>query len=175
MSVITRRIGNRTCRMGDGFIDSHMKLSKVPVSHDGIPHLLSSCSFLSSTLPSSENTKLSHPSLSHLAMIKSIHRVQHTLSTAYTVYFMHRILHHPKINCLPLAASLTSRLTMLCSILYIPSITSQPMNRVSAPVAPPFQTTTSRLTPSMYSSTLTRSWPPSASPNSLDHRIQVHL
>jgi hypothetical protein len=42
------------------------------------------------------------------------------------------------------------------------------MNRVSVLVAPP-----SRSTASKYSSNLDRSWPPSASPNSLDHGLQV--
>ena len=65
-------------------------------------------SFLSTTLPSSQNTKLSHPSLSLHAMIKSSHRVQHTPSTAHTEYCIHRVLHHPKIDCLPLPASLSS-------------------------------------------------------------------
>ena len=58
-------------------------------------------------------------------------------------------------------------------ILYIPPITSQPMNRVSAPVLPPSQTTASSLTPSKSSSILARTWPPSASPHSLNHRLQV--
>jgi len=49
------------------------------------------------------------------------------------------------------------------------------MNRVSAPVAPASRTTASRLTASKYSSNIARSWPPSASPNSLDHGLQVHL
>jgi len=49
------------------------------------------------------------------------------------------------------------------------------MNRISAPVAPPSQTTTSRLIASMYSSHLTRSWPSSGSPNSLNYGLQVHL
>jgi len=47
------------------------------------------------------------------------------------------------------------------------------MNRVSAPVSPPSRTTASRLTASKYSSNLARLWPPSASPNSLDHSLQV--
>jgi len=47
------------------------------------------------------------------------------------------------------------------------------MNRVSAPVSPPSQTTASRSTASKYSSNLARSWPPSASPNSLDDSLQV--
>jgi len=46
--------------------------------------------FLSSTTqPSSQNTKLSHPSLSLYDMIMSWHRVQHTPSTAYTEYSIH--------------------------------------------------------------------------------------
>jgi len=49
------------------------------------------------------------------------------------------------------------------------------MNRVSAPVSPPSQTTACRLTASKYSSNLARSWPPSASPNSLNYGLQVHL
>jgi len=48
------------------------------------------------------------------------------------------------------------------------------MNRVSAPVAPPSRTTSSRLTASKHSN-LTRSWPPSAGPHSLDHSLQVYL
>jgi len=52
-------------------IDSHTQFSQVPVSHDDFPHLLPSLSFLSSTLPSPKNTKLSHPSLSLHAMIMS--------------------------------------------------------------------------------------------------------
>jgi len=42
------------------------------------------------------------------------------------------------------------------------------MNGVSAPVSPP-----SRLTASKYSSNLAWSWPPSACPMFLDHRLQV--
>jgi len=49
------------------------------------------------------------------------------------------------------------------------------MHRVSAPVAPPSRTTASRLTASKYSSNLARSWPPSASPNPLDHGLQLYL
>jgi len=49
------------------------------------------------------------------------------------------------------------------------------MNRVSAPVAPPSRTTASRLTASTYRSTLAQSWPPSVSPNSINHTCQVYL
>jgi len=49
------------------------------------------------------------------------------------------------------------------------------MNRVSAPVAPPFRTTVSRLTASKFCSNVARSRPPSSSPNSFDHSLQVYL
>jgi len=52
-----------------------------------------SLSFSSTTLPSSQNTKLSHSSLSLHAMIMSRYRVQHTPSTAYTEYSIHRVQH----------------------------------------------------------------------------------
>jgi len=53
------------------YIDLHTKFLAVSVSHHDFPHLLSSLSFLSSTLPSPKNTKLSHRSLSLHAMMKS--------------------------------------------------------------------------------------------------------
>jgi len=49
------------------------------------------------------------------------------------------------------------------------------MNRVSAAVAASSWSTASRSTTSKYTSNLDRSWPPIASPNSLDHGLQVHL
>ena len=49
------------------------------------------------------------------------------------------------------------------------------MNRNSAPLAPPSWTARSRLTTYKYSSDVTRSWPPTAPPNSLDHILQVSL
>ena len=54
-----------------------------------------SLSFSSSTLPSLHNTKLSHPTLSLHAMIMSWHWVQRTRSTAYTEYSIHRVQHTP--------------------------------------------------------------------------------
>jgi len=49
------------------------------------------------------------------------------------------------------------------------------MNRVSGPFAPPYRTSASRLTASKYSCNLAWSWPTSASPNSLNHSLQVYL
>jgi hypothetical protein len=81
-----------------------MTFYQVPVSHDDSPHLVSSLSILSSTLPSPKNTKLSHSALSLHAMLKSltlstpypeysIYKVQHTPSRAYTEYSIHSVLH----------------------------------------------------------------------------------
>ena len=122
----------------------------------------------------------------------SRHRVQYTPSTAFTEYCIHCVLHHPKIDCLPLPASLISRQTLLYSILYICTITSYPINRVSAPVAPPSQTyllhidrllvfLQCRLILASKVHLQTRSIVAfdhglqSASPNSLDHGLQMHL
>jgi hypothetical protein len=60
--------------------------------------LVSSISFpfsspISFSLRPSQNTMLSHPALSLHAMIMSQHRVQHTLSTAYTQYSIDRVQH----------------------------------------------------------------------------------
>jgi len=48
------------------------------------------------SLSSSQNTKLSQPSLSLHAMMISWHWVQHTPSTAYTEYSIHRVQHTPR-------------------------------------------------------------------------------
>jgi len=90
----------------------------------------------------------------------SIHGVLHTWSTAYTQCCIHRVLQHPKIKWLPLPASLISRQTLYYSTLYIPTITSKPMDRVSAAIAPPSRSTASRLTTFKYSFNLNQSWPP---------------
>jgi len=86
--------------------------------------------FVPSPLPSPKNTKLSHPSPSLHAMIKSQHRVQHTPSTAYTEYSIHRVQHtlstaSSQHQLSPARSqSLISWQTMMYSILHIPTITS---------------------------------------------------
>jgi hypothetical protein len=60
-------------------------------------------SLSSSTLPSSQNTKLSHPSLFLHAIIISWHWVQ-----TYTEYSIHWVQHPPKIVCLPFSLMITS-------------------------------------------------------------------
>ena len=93
--------------------------------------------------------------------------IPHTPSTAFTVY---RIIPWSTVF-----QFLISWQTMLRSILYIPTISSQPKNRVPAPVSPPSRSTASRLTASKYSSDLARSRSPSTSSNLLESRVQVHF
>jgi len=59
-----------------------------------------SLSFSSPSQPSSQNTKISHPSLSLHGMIMSWHRVQHTPSTAYTEYSTQRLFVFPSFSWL---------------------------------------------------------------------------
>jgi len=62
-----------------------------------------SFSFSSTTLPSLQNIKLSHPSLSRYVMIMSWHWVQHTPSTC-----IRWIQHPPRTVCLPFIFMITS-------------------------------------------------------------------
>jgi len=114
----------------------------------------------------------------------SIQQVRYTPSTASTEYSIHWVLHTPCTASFqdrllsrsqPVFSSLGNEVP---SILYIATILSTRMNRVTASVAPPTWTTTSRC-----SSNLARSWcisklvwsqPPSVSPNPLDYGLQVH-
>jgi len=121
-------------------------------------------SFSSTTLPSSQNTNLSHPSLSVHAMIMSWHQVQHTPSTAYTEYCIHRVLHHPNIDCLPLPASLSSLGRPCCT-----QFSTFPQLRVN-------QWIESQLPSCLPPALQPPDWPPpSTAPNSLDHGLKVHL
>ena len=84
-----------------------------------------SLSFSSTPLPSSQNTKLSHPSLSLHAMIKSWHPVQHCAECS-----IHQVQQIPKIVCHP----------------FILTIRSWPLNVASASDVPPYRlTATSQL------------------------------
>jgi len=95
-------------------------------------------------------------------------------SWVHTKYSIHQVLHHPMIDFLPLPASLSSLGGPCCTQLStFPRSWVWPMNRVSAPGAPPFNRLPS--TASKYSSNLPGSWPSSGSPNSLDYILQVHL
>jgi len=180
-------------------IDYHTKFSYVPVFHDDLSHLLSSLSFLSSTLPLPKNMKLSHPSPWLHAMIKSLHRVQHTASRAYAEYCIHCVLHHPNIDCLPLPASLSSLgrpcCTQFCTFLQLQANQSieSPLPLRHPPELPPTDSPPPNtpplslnqglqihlyphsITALKFISKLPRSWPLSASPNSLDHNLQRYL
>jgi len=90
--------------------------------------------------------------------------VQHTLSTAYHDYCIHRVLHHPKIDCLLLSASLSSvgrpcctQFSTFAQLRVNQWIEPQPLSRLPPELPPP-------------------QWPrPSTPPMSLDHCLQVHL
>jgi len=67
------------------------------LQHHSHRHHPISLSFI--ILPSSQNTMLSHLSLYLHAMIMSLHQVQHTASTVYTVYSTHQEQHTPTTAC----------------------------------------------------------------------------
>jgi len=90
----------------------------------------------------------------------SQHQVQQTPSTASSQVWL---------SPTP-SQFLIFRWMLLYPTLYIPTVTSWPMNRVSAPVAP-----ASRSTATKNSSNHDRSWPPSVSLNTLKYGLQVLL
>jgi hypothetical protein len=130
LGAITSQIGSRTCRILNRKLTRTRNSLKSQFLNMNY-HFLLSLSLWTSTLPSPKNKKLSHLSLYLHVMIMSSDRVQHTPSTAYTEYCIQEVLHHPKIDSLPLPAShspLISWRTLMYSILYIPTITSLPVN-----------------------------------------------
>jgi len=158
-----------------------------------------SLSFSSTTQPSSQNTKLGHPSLSLHDMIMSWHRVQHTPSTAYTEYSLHRVQHPPSTastqDCLSSLHSHDYELTPECIFSFRPTSLHERPPSASSPWQLKGKVTLSHShgceltnrwieshylvrrpsTASKYSSNLARSRPPSASSISHDHGLQVHL
>ena len=142
-----------------------------------------SLSFSFTTLPSSQNTKLSHPSLSLHAMIMSWHSVQHTLSTASTQ------------DCLSSLYSHHYELTPECSFSFWRASLHDRLPSASFPYELKGKVTLSRShsfkftnwwiesqhparrpsTAYNYLSKLTRSRPPSASPNSPNHGLEVYI
>ena len=155
----------------------------------------SSLSFSSTTLLSSQNTKLSHPSLSLHVMFMSWHRVQHTPSTAYTEYSIDRVQHTPNTaytqDCLSSLHFHDFELTPECSFSFRHASLQDPLPSASSPWELKGKVTLSHShgceltnwwkesqhpawrpsTASQYSSKLARLRPP----NSLDHGIQVYL
>jgi len=148
ISVFTPRIVSSTCRISNG------KLSRTRKSlNSQFLELISPIlSHLSRSLSSRKNTKLSHPYLSLHAMIigqRGAHHAQSTSSSQDRQY--------PATS-----QSLISWRTIFYTTLSIPTITSSPMNRVSAAIAPPSQSTSSRSATTKYSSNVDRSFPQSA-------------
>jgi len=192
IGVILSRIMTCTCHTGESTL-THTRNSRK------YQFLIMICPISSSTPPSPKNTKLSHPSLSLHAMIKSEHQVQHTPSTAYTKYSIHRALHHPNIHCFSLPASLSSFGRPCCTQfstflqlrinqwlesqlpLCLPSELLPP--DWPPPSTPPIwlnhglqaHLQTLSITASKCITELAPSQPVSASPNSVDHDLQVHL
>jgi len=115
----------------------------------------------------------------------SIHWVLHTPSTAYTAYYLHRVLHHPKIDCLPLPASLSSlgrpcctQFSTFAQLRVNQWIESQFPSRFSPELPPlewppPGTRPISAIMASKCISKLARSQPASVSPNSHDYGLQV--
>jgi len=140
-----------------------------------------SLSFSSITLLLSQNRKFSHHSLSLHVMIMSWHRVQHTTSTAFTQDWLSSLYSHdyeltPECRMSSQHASLLDR----------PPTASSPWELKGKVTLLhshgceltdwwiEFQDPACRsLTASQYSSKLTRSWPWSVFPNSLDYGLQV--
>jgi len=114
---------------------SHIRSYPPYHSHHNPPSLSFSCT----TQPSSQNTKLSHPSPSLHDMIMSWQRLQHTPSTAYTDYCIHWVQNPLKIVCLP----------------FIPMITSWPLNFASSSGVPPY--TIDRHQPALHVSSKAKS------------------
>jgi len=138
----THQIGSSTCHIRPG----KLSCTRNSLKSQFLMMISLICFHLSLSLPLPKNTKLSH----HLSMEwswvnteYSIHRVQHTPSTAYSKQSIHQGLHTPSTASsearLPPAPtqSLLSRRTILYSTLYIPMITCYQMNRVSAASPPP--------------------------------------
>jgi len=157
-----------------------------------------SLSFSSTTLPSSQEHKVKS-SLS----ISPCHHHELTLSAAYTKYSIHRVQRTPEIVCRPFILTISSwplnvalasgvpphrstatgqfsiRASKLKSPSHIPTVASYLPDELSsgAPSIDRLQVLvqTRLITASKFISKLARSRPPSVSPDSIDHGLQVHL
>ena len=142
-----------------------------------------SLSFSSTTLPSSQNTKLSHLSLSLHGMIMSWHRVQHTPSTASTQDCLSYLVSHdykltPEWSFRFRRSSLHES-SKVKSPFQIPMVAGSLTDEVS-PGMPSIDRLQAliqshSITDSKCISKVARSRPPNASPNSLDHGLQVNF
>jgi len=154
-------------------------IRSYPPSHSHLHR--PSLSFSSTTQSSSQNTKLSHPSLNLLDMIMRWHRVQHTPSTASTQ------------DCVFSLHSLDYKLTREWSFSFRRTSLHDRLPSASSPWELKVKVTLSHShgceltnwwreshhpvlrpsTASKYSFNLARSLTPIGSPNSLDHGLQV--
>ena len=135
-----------------------------PLSPPG-PQLYCHLRTWSQAIPLSLSMRWSRVNTEH-----SIHRVLYTPSTLYTGYCIYRILHHLKIDCLPLPASLPALSGPCCT-----QFSTFPQLRVD-------QWIESRLPSHMPPrlpppDSLPPDWPPSdqSPPILIDHGHQVHL
>jgi len=142
-------------------ISSHLSLSR-PQLYD---HLRTPSKFIPLYLSmpwSRVNTEYSIHRVQHTPSTAyteySIHRVQHTPSTAYTDYCIHQVQHHPKIDSLLLAATFSSLGGCCTQLSTFPQLQVNQCIETQLP---------SRLPPNRP--------PPSTPPNSLHHRLQDHL
>jgi len=172
---------------------SHIRTYPPHQSHPHAPSL----SFSSTTQTSSQNTKSCYPSLSLNAMIMSWHRVQHTPSTAYTEYHINWVPHTSSPastqDCSISLHSHDQELTPECSFSFQHTSLHDRPPSAGSPSQPKGNVTLSHShhckltnwwiesrhpahhasTSTNYSSNLAQSRPPSASPNSLYHGLQV--
>jgi len=93
-----------------------------------------------------------------------IHRVLHTPRTAYTKYWIHWVLRHPKIDCLPLPASPSS-----LGISHCTQLSTYPILQVNQWIESQLPSHLPPDPPPPYSP------PPSTPPMSIDHGLRVHL
>ena len=164
---------------------SHTPDLSYPLVYSQCSHLYPpSLSFSSTTLPSSQNTILSNPFLSLHAMIMSWQWVQHTSSTTYTEYSIHRVQHTPSTastqDCLSSIHSHDYKLTPECRFSFWRAFLYDRPSSASSPCALKGKVTLSHShvckstnrwiesqhsarrpsTGSKYSSNLARLWPP---------------
>jgi len=180
IGVITRRIGTRTCRIGDGQL-THTQNSLSPSVSWWFPpsSMISLCLVLNSTITWEQEVKSSHS-------ISPCHNHEITPSTAYTKYSI--IPRSTDSRSQPVShLSADVVLNSLHSHNYkLTNESSLSCRRVSLPPPPSIppisldhslqvHLRSRSVTASQCISKLDRSRPPSASPRSLHLSLQVHL
>jgi len=161
--VPTRRIGSGTCRIRNG---------QLPRTQNSLQS-----QFLIMISPISSHPSLSRPQLYHyIRTHRAVIPLYLSMPSTWvnTEYSIHRVLHHTMINILPLPASLSSLGRPSCTeVSTFQWSWVWPMNRASAPVRTVSRYTAFRSTTAKCISKPVWWWPPSVSPNSLNHSFQV--